>query len=218
MSENHGAVDLVRVRRFLPSTTAEGPGVRAALWVQGCTLRCPGCFNPHTWPIAGGQDVPWQDLHARIQSVEGIDGITLLGGEPFEQAAPLARLAAATRAAGLSVMTFTGHLLEDLQAGGRPEWDALLGATDLLVDGPYRQEQPERRRPWVGSKNQRFHALTARYADLAQSLESLPNRLEVRIDADGSVRVNGYADVEDLVLLLDDLSPAHPSAIRRKRR
>ncbi|HZI36693.1 MAG TPA: 4Fe-4S cluster-binding domain-containing protein, partial [Acidimicrobiia bacterium] len=45
----------VRVLRFLPATDAEGPGRRAALWVQGCSIRCPGCFNPHSWAFDGGE-------------------------------------------------------------------------------------------------------------------------------------------------------------------
>ncbi|MGQ0846745.1 MAG: 4Fe-4S single cluster domain-containing protein [Sporichthyaceae bacterium] len=213
--------EALRIRRFLPSTAAEGPGRRAALWVQGCTIRCPGCFNPHTWPSVGGETVPWLDLHARIRTVaDQIEGVTLLGGEPFDQAGPLAALAAAVRADGLSVMTFTGHVLEDLETAGRPEWTALLATTDLLVDGPYRQDLPDRRRPWVGSTNQRFHARTARYAELVGSLallEALPDRLEVRIGAGGEVRVNGFAEVEDLLALLDSLAATHPSPLRRGR-
>jgi anaerobic ribonucleoside-triphosphate reductase activating protein len=197
----------IRVLRFLPATEVEGPGRRAALWVQGCSIRCPGCFNPHSWPAAGGELVPWPELVGRVQAAaaaHGIEGLTLLGGEPFDQAAPLALLAEAVRAHGLSVMSFTGHVLEDLEAAGRDDWTRLLAATDLLVDGPYLADRPERRRPWVGSDNQRFWFLTDRYAHLAGELESLPNRLEVRIARSGEVSVNGFADVAALEDLLGD--------------
>ena len=193
----------LRILRFLPSTTAEGPGRRAALWVQGCSIRCPGCFNRHSWPERGGTLVGWAALAERIVAVDGIEGLTLLGGEPFDQAAPVARLAEAVRARGLGVMTFTGYTLEALRGAGRPEHEALLAATDLLVDGPYLADRPERRRPWVGSSNQRFHFLTARYAALEAEWEAIPNRLEVRIRRDGLTQVNGFAPVDRLEALLD---------------
>jgi anaerobic ribonucleoside-triphosphate reductase activating protein len=197
--------DVVRVLRFLPATEAEGPGRRAALWVQGCSIRCPGCFNPHSWSVDGGEPVGWPELVGSLRAAaadHAIEGLTLLGGEPFDQAAPLASLAEAVRADGLSVMTFTGYVLEDLRAAGREDWDRLLAATDLLVDGPYLAQRPERSRPWVGSDNQRFWFLTDRYAHLADELDAIPNRLEIRISRSGEVVVNGFATVATLENLL----------------
>jgi anaerobic ribonucleoside-triphosphate reductase activating protein len=209
--------DLVRVLRFLPATVAEGPGRRAALWAQGCSIRCPGCFNPHSWPATGGELIPWPVLADRVlaaAAADQVEGLTLLGGEPFDQAGPLAALAEAVRGAGLSVMTFTGHVLEDLRAAGRADWDRLLAATDLLVDGPYVAERPERHRPWIGSDNQRFWFLTDRYAHLAADLGAIPNRLEIRIARSGQVAVNGFATVATLEgLLAGTAGPA-----RRRRR
>jgi anaerobic ribonucleoside-triphosphate reductase activating protein len=197
--------DLIRVLRFLPATVAEGPGRRAALWVQGCSIRCPGCFNPHSWAAQGGKLVPATELAAALRAsaaAHDIEGLTLLGGEPFDQAGPLAALAEAAHADGLSVMTFTGHVLEALEAAGHQDWDRLLAATDLLVDGPYIAARPERRRPWVGSDNQRFWFLTDRYAHLAAELDAVPNRLEIRISPAGEVAVNGFAPVAVLEALL----------------
>jgi anaerobic ribonucleoside-triphosphate reductase activating protein len=208
--------DTVRVLRFLPATVAEGPGRRAALWVQGCSIRCPGCFNPHSWPAAGGELISWSELAARVRAAAAahdIEGLTLLGGEPFDQAGPLAAVAEAVRGDGLSVMTFTGHVLEDLRAAGREDWDRLLAATDLLVDGPYLAQRPERRRPWVGSDNQRFWFLTERYAHLAGQLETVPNRLEIRISPSGEVAVNGFAPVA----ILEDLLTGSLPTLRRRR-
>ncbi len=194
------------VARLLPVTDAEGPGRRTALWVQGCSIRCPGCFNPHLWTNRGGSARPVTDLAEEILGsarATGVEGITLLGGEPFEQAAPLGELAVAVRSAGLSVMTFTGYLLADLRrwAAERADIAALLDATDLLADGPYLAERPERRRPWIGSENQGLHPLSDRYADRVDG----PDRVEVRVGADGSVAVNGWADLATLEHLLEDL-------------
>ena len=207
----------VRVLRFLPATDAEGPGRRAALWVQGCSIRCPGCFNPHSWNFDSGEPLGWFELEEAVRASAAdhdIEGLTLLGGEPFDQAAPLAALAQAVQADGLSVMTFTGYVLEDLRSAGREDWDRLLAATDLLVDGPYLAQRPERRRPWIGSDNQRFWFLTERYAHLADELGAIPNRLEIRISRSGEVAVNGFATVAALEDLLVDTAGRLP---RRRR-
>ena len=184
----------------------------------------PGLFDPlpgllQPPQLAGGRrrPVPWPVLADRVLAAAGahdIEGLTLLGGEPFDQAGPLAALAEAVRAGGLSVMTFTGHVLEDLRAANHQDWDRLLAATDLLVDGPYLAQRPERRRPWIGSDNQRFWFLTDRYADLAGDLEAVPNRLEIRIAVDGDVAVNGFASVAALEeLLADDLRALHATPL-----
>jgi anaerobic ribonucleoside-triphosphate reductase activating protein len=141
------------------------------------------------------------DLAERVSQIDGIEGITFLGGEPFDQAAALAALARNIRAQRLSVMTFTGYQLEMLTSGRRQAWIDLLAATDLLVDGPYDARCPDLVRPWVGSTNQRFHFLTNRYADLAARLNEVPDRLEVRLSSDGTVFINGMARNEQLFAL-----------------
>ncbi|HET8646986.1 MAG TPA: 4Fe-4S cluster-binding domain-containing protein, partial [Vicinamibacteria bacterium] len=84
---------VVRVAARVPVTEVEGPGARFALWVQGCSIRCPGCCNPHLFP-ARGEVVSVDALVAEVKAVRGrIEGLTLLGGEPFDQPAPLAVLA-----------------------------------------------------------------------------------------------------------------------------
>ncbi|WP_228460770.1 4Fe-4S single cluster domain-containing protein [Gordonia crocea] len=188
----------------MSSTVAEGPGTRFALWVQGCSLQCPGCFNPHLWGTKGGTDRRVADLVDDVSAAD-VDGITLLGGEPFEQAVALAALADAVRARGLSVMTFTGYDLPELTGAGAPTGSAeLLAATDLLVTGRYERERPDHRRPWVGSTNQRFEFLTDRYRHLEQKLRAIGDRLEIRVDATGAVMVNGWSSMESLEMLLDD--------------
>lgn len=136
-----------------------------------------------------------------------VDGITLLGGEPFEQAPAFAALAGAVRRAGLSVMVFTGYELERLEsAEGFSGAAALLAETDLLVDGPYQADKPDLVRPWIGSTNQRFHFLTDRYKHLKNSLNALPDRIEIRVGPTGSIAVNGWAPVDRLDALLEDLT------------
>ncbi|MGG4145499.1 4Fe-4S single cluster domain-containing protein [Paenibacillus algorifonticola] len=194
---------VLRVHRFLPSTAVEGPGIRACLQVQGCPIHCPGCAVPFTWPEDGGITMEVEQLAAHILNGPEVEGITFLGGEPFEQAGELARLARNLRASGLSVMTFTGYLVENLRSAGRADWMELLAVTDLLIDGPFERERLDTSRPWVGSANQRYHFLTDRYIDLKEKLTDIPNRLEVRITPDGRVMINGLAELKDLRALLD---------------
>ncbi len=110
---------------------------------------------------------------------------------------------------GLSVITFTGYMLEDLLAAGRPDWSALLRATDLLIDGPFRAELEDYSRPWAGSSNQRFHFLTSRYEDLKNTLSQYRNQLEIRLREDGSVLINGMAVKKDLDRLIVELNLAY---------
>ncbi|MEV0395205.1 4Fe-4S single cluster domain-containing protein [Polymorphospora rubra] len=202
--------DLVPVARYLPYTVAEGPGPRTAVWVQGCTIRCPGCFNPHMWGFTGGDPVPAGELAARIVA-EPTGGVTFLGGEPFDHAGPLAAVAARVRAADRTVMTFTGYTLARLRGPDAPPAAAdLLAATDLLVAGPFDRDRLDVTRPWVGSTNQEFVLLNPDRPELLDGLGEQPDRVEIEVDAAGRVSVNGWARLDDLDRLLADL-PVRPA-------
>src|SRR5262245_31872921 len=88
---------VLNVRQIIPCTEAEGPGRRFALWFQGCPLRCPGCCNPEMLPFDGGQTMMVSEVLGQIEATEGIEGITLLGGEPLAHAPGAAALARAVR-------------------------------------------------------------------------------------------------------------------------
>src|SRR5436309_4544049 len=100
----------LQVAQIVPCTEAEGPGRRFALWFQGCPLRCPGCCNPEFIPFAGGESMSLTDVLVTLDRarVDGIEGITLLGGEPLAHAAGSAALAVAAHERGLTVMVFSG--------------------------------------------------------------------------------------------------------------
>jgi anaerobic ribonucleoside-triphosphate reductase activating protein len=182
----------LQVARIVPVTEAEGPGRRFALWLQGCPLRCPGCCNPEMLPFEGGQRRAVAEICSDIDAAraQGIEGITLLGGEPLAHAAAGAALARAAHERGLTVMVFSGYTLEEARGLPDPAVAELLAETDILVDGPYLREQPEPRRRWIGSANQRVHFLTNRCrADDPRWLQT--NTLEVRL-RDGELTVNGF--------------------------
>jgi anaerobic ribonucleoside-triphosphate reductase activating protein len=187
------ADDLVNIAHVVPCTEAEGPGRRFALWFQGCPLRCPGCCNPEMLPFEGGTRVPLAEVIAQAEQaarLQGVEGITLLGGEPLAHAAAGAALARAVRKSDLTVMVFSGFTLEEARGLPDPAVAELLSLTDILVDGPYLRERPETRRRWIGSANQRIHFLSDRYrADDPRWL--LPNTLEVRLRG-REITVNGF--------------------------
>jgi anaerobic ribonucleoside-triphosphate reductase activating protein len=188
-------VTRLRVARWVPVTEAEGPGRRFALWLQGCRLACPGCCNPELWDAARGRAAAPGEVTAALAAVRGeVEGITLLGGEPFDQAAGAARVARAARGMGLSVAVFTGYRLEELAARGDRGTRALLAAADLLVDGRYDASRPERERRWVGSRNQRFHFLTDRYAPGVEAVHpgEPAETVELHLGPDGSLVRSGW--------------------------
>ena len=183
----------LRIAQIVPCTEAEGPGERFALWFQGCPLRCPGCCNPEMLSFEGGTAMALSEVVALIERAaheNDIEGVTLLGGEPLSHAAGAAALARAVRRRGLTVMVFSGYTLEEARRLSDPAVAELLALTDILVDGPYVREQPETRRRWIGSANQRVHFLSERYrADDPRWL--LPNTLEIRLRG-SELMVSGF--------------------------
>ena len=189
----------LNLARTLPRSAANGPGERFVLWVQGCRLACPGCWNPDTWAFERRDLRSVEKLAAVILTTEGIEGVTFTGGEPFAQARALTALAERVHTAGLSVFVFTGYDLDELS---RPEHLALLAVTDVVVAGRYVEAERASGLPWRGSANQRVHFLTDRYgpSDMAEA----PS-IEFLISPDGGLTLTGFPD-DELVLPLP--SPA----------
>lgn len=199
----------LRIDKLLALTRVEGPGARACIWVQGCSIQCPGCGVPWTWPREGGTEHSVDDLARQLVSGPEIEGVTFMGGEPFEQAEALAALAEILREEGLSVVTFSGYEFDVIESSTDVAWQRLLAATDLLIAGPYVKELASFSRPWVGSSNQTYHFLTPRYRHLEGRLRDLDNGVEIRIRPDGEVFLNGMADTRELRDLARSLaSPA----------
>lgn len=154
-----------------PYDIANGEGVRVSLFVSGCTHRCPGCFNRETWDFTNGQpftDETREKLLGQL-AFDYIDGLSLLGGEPFEpqnQRAllPLLREMRA-RLPGKTVWCYTGYTLErDLLRPSRARCectDEMLLHIDVLVDGEFIAAQKDIRLAFRGSSNQRIIDLPA---------------------------------------------------------
>lgn len=177
----------IKLAAFLPHSRANGPGLRSVLWVQGCSLRCAGCFNPDFQPYSGGYESTVDGVISLLLAQTDTEGVSFSGGEPFAQAVALAGVAEAVRAAGKGVMIFTGFEAATLQTSRNPGVQRLLAAADLLAAGPYRRDLPQRH-PLLASTNQELHYLTERY----RGVELGPRRSEFRIGTDGVVSVTGF--------------------------
>jgi len=145
--------------------TVLGPGRRIGLWVQGCGIGCRGCVSQDTWKPDHGRDMPVAQLLAWCKQVarEGFDGVTISGGEPFEQplalSALLDGLALWRAGAGLDfdVLCYSGYPLATL----RKRHARLLGKLDAVIAEPYVDSLPPTHL-WRGSANQTLTALSAR--------------------------------------------------------
>ncbi len=181
-----------RIFKIIKKTKVEGPNLRYCIWVQGCSKHCRGCYAKNTWDKKGGILADTKTIIEDIKAQKGIEGITFLGGEPFEQASALASIARNAKKMGLSIVTFTGQLYEDLKKSENKGIQRLLKYTDLLIDGGFEQENFDLTRPWVGSSNQRYIFLTDFYNK--EIISKYKNKIEVRINEKGEVSLNGMGD------------------------
>lgn len=176
---------------FLARSAANGPGIRAVVWVQGCPIRCRGCFNPSSWSFSSVTKISSDELAARILATEGIDGITFSGGEPFAQAGALACIGEQARDKGLTIVTYTGYTYEQLTARANPDWDRLLAVTDLLIAGPY-SKTLACSHPYIGSSNQQVIPLTGRIRTDFPHGQIPGETIEFSIASDGTVTTTGF--------------------------
>lgn len=189
----------VRIHAFEPRSRANGPGTRFVVWFQGCTLGCAGCFNPATHDaLAGGRSVAIAELVGELARArdgrDGIEGLSLSGGEPLQQPEAAAALLEAARGLGLSTLAFSGYAIDEIRAlPGGPE---VLDRLDVLIDGRY--VASERLAAGLrGSANQRIHLLTDRYG--IGDVEATPVA-EIRIAPSGDVVLTGVDPLKAAVL------------------
>ena len=146
---------VIRVCGIERESIVDGPGFRYVLFVQGCPHRCPGCHNPESHDPAGGTDMTTEEVFADIMKNPHLQGVTFSGGEPFEQVPALLELGKMIREAGLSLMSYSGYTLEELQRRADPQTDELLSMLDILVDGRYVESLRNLTLIYRGSENQR---------------------------------------------------------------
>lgn len=149
---------LIRLAGLAPESIVDGPGLRFAIFVQGCPHRCEGCHNPETHDFNAGRLADTERLLKKIREYPLIHGVTFSGGEPFCQPEPLAELAKALKAAGYHLMSYSGYTFEELlkRSEEDPHTRELLEQLDLLVDGRFELAQRSLELKFRGSRNQRI--------------------------------------------------------------
>lgn len=138
-------------------SVVDGPGRRSVIQVSGCAIRCPGCYVPQTHERKNGRLVPITSIVDEIVANRvNHDGVTILGGEPFDQSGPVAELVFRLRRHGFHIAIYSGYILEDLIERKMPSVDYILSNIDLLIDGPFQIEYGQGAGEYRGSRNQRF--------------------------------------------------------------
>lgn len=184
---------LINMAAFLARSEVNGPGVRAVVWVQGCMRRCAGCFNQDMQEFRDNEIVSVEQLAERILAIQGLEGVSFSGGEPFAQALPLAQLAETLTRQGLNIVIFTGYTYTELKAGNDPAWNRLLAAADMLVAGPFVQELPAQKY-LLASANQELILLTDRLKTHPAIGNHPETTVEVTIDTTGNVSITGLTN------------------------
>lgn len=182
--------DRLNVAAICAGTRAMGPGLRSALWVQGCPFNCQGCISPEWRTNEEHRLITPEQAVNRLLSVPEITGITLSGGEPMLQAGLLAEVIRLARQAEpkLTVICYTGYTLQQLmRLKNQPAIRDLMGQSDVLIDGQYDRRR-HTDRGVRGSTNQSIYYLSDRLRD--NGLESMQRRAEFRI-LDGEMMLVG---------------------------
>lgn len=146
----------MRIAGIEHNSIVDGPGLRFVVFVQGCSHKCPDCHNPGTHDPSCGYDTSVAELLTMLQHNVITKGLTISGGEPFEQALECAMLAEAAHKIGLNVWTYTGYTFEQIAINTDSAWQRLLQATDVLVDGPFVASKKSYDAKFRGSTNQRL--------------------------------------------------------------
>ena len=139
---------------------ANGPGVRVSLFVSGCSIHCPGCFNKQAWDFCSGKKFTWRQMRGikKLLKNNKIDGLSILGGEPFDQdkkgLKKLIKLCKYAHKYGKNVWAWTGHYLVEF-ANDKYKYE-LVKNCDVIVEGPFDEEHQDYNLAWRGSRNQRI--------------------------------------------------------------
>lgn len=182
----------MNVARILYPVQVLGPGNRVGIWLCGCSRACKGCSNPELWEQKPEYEVSPIEVYKLIQRItlsHAIDGFTISGGEPMDQASSLAELLGLISEISDDILVYTGYRIEELKARCDPSTDGVLKKASVLIDGAYVEDQNDGA-VLRGSSNQRIHVLSRKYEDRYQQyLAETHNQIQNFTTANGIVSV-----------------------------
>ncbi|MGL6113815.1 MAG: 4Fe-4S single cluster domain-containing protein [Cetobacterium sp.] len=168
----------INIYNIVKTTKVLGPGIRYAIWFQGCKRNCKGCLAPDSRRFDKKNPVEITTIITDIKNTPEIVGVTISGGEPFEQKDSLFKLLVEIKKLNLNTIVYTGYSLEDLAK--KEENIKILQLIDLVIDGEYIEEL-DNNQPLRGSENQSLYYFSPVGEEMAKSIESLKER-EIEIE------------------------------------
>jgi len=164
-----------------------GPGCRFVIWTQGCSIRCKDCWNKDMWSFETKNEISTDKIFEKIiNEKKYIEGITILGGEPFDQYENLLTLIKQVRKTDLSIILYTGYRLNELKDKNRTE---ILDYIDIIITDRYDKNYRTENGGLIGSSNQEIIFLTNRYSEKDLSKN---NEIEISINENGQINMYGY--------------------------
>lgn len=179
----------MKINGYLENSTIYGINEPAfAIWFQGCSIRCNGCWNKDMWDKNSGYEIKVEKLLSIIANSHDAC-VTILGGEPFDQYNDLYALVSGIKKLGKNIILYTGYEWKDGFIGGHP--DKILEHVDVFVCGPYIETRRTLDNHLIGSNNQQIYFLTHAYRqdDMVDG-----TYVEIRIDKNAGIEIFGYPD------------------------
>jgi len=184
-------------RIHFPVTTL-GPGCRIGVWFQGCSIRCKGCISADTWGTGKGGVSVDEIMNVIAPWLEEAEGITISGGEPFDQPKALIHLLAQIRSeTPIDILVYSGHPFEKIA----PIVERCQGTIDALISDPYDENAPQTL-ALRGSDNQRLHCLTplgeTRFRPFHRALKPSDKTFDIMFDDSGAIWLAGIPRQDDM--------------------
>ena len=173
-----------------------GPGKRLLLFLKGCSIHCKGCVNEHLWPFEGGTMIEAQTI-VELCCQENLDGVTIHGGEPLDQADELIELVKKIKNQNLTVILFTGYIKKQLNNVQKSIWNM----SDIVVAGRFDERKLNYNLQFRGSTNQRVYAHNGKYKNY--KVEDGFTTAIFTIDQKGNIDITGFL-TDDIKRLIEE--------------
>lgn len=171
----------IKIHALIPITGVNGPGKRFGIWLQGCSRKCPDCYNPDAKDAASGNEMSIEYLYRKIISTQGIEGVSFSGGEPLEQADGLIELMTKIKEnTSLTILIFTAFTMPQLK-----EYPSVLRLVDHIV---------------LNAKQGKEHCSCLNRPSVCLS-DQLPQDIELHILENGDIQITGFPSESEKDLL-----------------